>query len=57
MATARSSRRSLKNNKETALEQKAREKLEKLMKDYEGEKKKTIAKKRYNVQQEKMVLK
>jgi len=39
------------------LEKKAREKLERLKKDFEGEKKRTIAKKRYNVQQEKKVLK
>ena len=48
--TAKKSRRSLKNDKETALEQKARGKLERLKKDFEGERKRTIAKKRYIVQ-------
>jgi len=54
--TAKKTRRSLKNEKETLLEQKARIKLENLNKDFEGEKKKNIAKKRYQVQQEKKVL-
>ena len=49
--TAKKTRRSLKNEKETLLEQKARIKLENLNKDFEGEKKKNIAKKRYQVQQ------
>ena len=53
--TAKKTRRSLKNEKETLLEQKARIKLENLNKDFEGEKKKNIAKKRYQVQQEKKV--
>jgi len=39
------------------LEQKAREKLERMKKDYEGERKRTIAKKRYHLLQEKKVLK
>ena len=49
LLTAKKSRRSLKNEKETLLEQKARVKLENLKKDFEGEKKKNIAKKRYQV--------
>ena len=57
LASARSARRSNKNNKETALEQKAREKLERLTKNFEDEKRKSIAKKRLNVQEEKKVLK
>lgn len=56
LAFAHKVRRSNKNNKETPLEQKAREKLENLRKDFEGEKKRAISKKRYKLQQEKKVL-
>jgi len=56
LAYARQTKRSNKN-KETALELKARSKLERLIQNFDEEKKQSIAKKRLNVQEEKKVLK
>lgn len=56
LAYARQTKRS-KKDKETALEHKARVKLERLTKNFEEEKKQSIAKKRLSVQEEKKVLK
>ena len=56
MAYTKSSRRSLKQTKETPLEMKARQKLERLQQDFKTEKSRMIVKKRTNLNQEKKLL-